>query len=93
MDQVAWLRITFFVSQRRGVILSGINLQARADQTISKLFQDTSFMVTKTKVKVRKPTDCTTTFRPAIAPVDDITLRVQPLYDSLELKRGRAARH
>ena len=41
-------------------------------------------MVTKMKVKVRKPTDCTTTFRRAIAPVDNITLRVQPLDESCE---------
>ena len=72
----------FLVSQRRDVILSENNLQARADQTISKVFQNTSFMVTKIMVKVRKRPDCTTTFRRAIAPVDDITLRVQPLYES-----------
>ena len=71
----------FLVSQRRGVILSENNLQARADQTISKLFQNTSFMATKIRVKIRNRPDCTTTFRRAIAPVDDITLRVQPLYE------------
>ena len=66
----------FLVSQRRDVILSEINLEARADQTISKLFQNTSFMVTKINVKVRKRPDCTTTFRRAITPVDAITVRV-----------------
>ena len=66
----------FLVSQRRDVILSGINLEARADQTISKLFQNTSFMVTKIMVKIRKRMDCTTTFRRAIVPADDITLPV-----------------
>ena len=66
----------FLDSQRRDVILPGTNLEARADQTISKPFQNTSFTVTKMDVKIRKPTDCTTTFRRTIAPVDDITLRV-----------------
>ena len=66
----------FLVSQRPAVILSENKIQTPADTTISKLFQNTSFMVTKTMVKVRKRPDCTTTFRRAIAPVDDITLRV-----------------
>ena len=66
----------FFVSQRPAVILSENEIQTPADWAISKLFQNTSFMVTKMKVKVRKRPDCTTTFRRAIAPVDDITLRV-----------------
>ena len=66
----------FLVSQRRDVILSENNLQAKADQTTAKLAQNTSFIVTKMELKVRKRPDCTTTFRRAIAPVDDITLRV-----------------
>ena len=66
----------FFVSQRPAVILSENKIQTPADTTISKLFQNTSFMVTKVMVEVRKRTDCTTAFRRAIAPVDDITLRV-----------------
>ena len=41
------------------------------------------------KVKVRKRMDWTTAFRRAIALADDITLRVQPLYESCEMKRGR----
>ena len=41
----------FLVLQRRDVILSGINLQARADQTILKCVQNTSFMITKIKSK------------------------------------------
>ena len=57
------------------MILAGNLLEARADQTISKLFTITSFTVTKIKVKVRKHPDRTTAFRGAIAPVDDITLR------------------
>ena len=35
------------------------------------------------KVKDRKRIDCTTAFRGAIALADDITRRVQPLYESL----------
>ena len=57
------------------MILAGNLLEARADQTISKLFTITSFTVTKIKVKVRKRTDRTTAFCRAIAPGDDITLR------------------
>jgi hypothetical protein len=66
----------FLDSQRPAVILSESEIQTPADTTISKVFQDTSFMVTKMKVKVRNRTDCTTTFRRAIAPADEITLRV-----------------
>ena len=76
MEPVAMVPYNFFVSQRPAVILSENEIQTPADTTISKLFQNTSFMVTKMKVKVRKRPDCTTTFRRAIAPVDDITLRV-----------------
>ena len=74
----------FLESQRPDVILSENEIQTPADTTISKRFQTTSFKVMKIMVKVPKPTDCTTTFRRAIAPVDDITLRVQPLYESCE---------
>ena len=66
----------FLDSQRPAVILSQNEIQTPADTMISKFFQDTSFTVTKMKVKVRKTTDCTTAFRRTIAPVDDITLRV-----------------
>ena len=48
------------------------------------LFQHTSFMVTKIMVKIRKRMDWTTAFRRTIAPVDDITIRVWPLYKSCE---------
>ena len=58
------------------MILSENEIQTPADTTISKLFQNTSFTVTKIMVEVRKRPGCTTTFRGAIAPVDDITLRV-----------------
>ena len=76
MGPVAMVPYNCFVSQRPAVILWESEIQTPADTTISKAFQNTSFMVTKMKVKVRKRTDCTTTFRRAIAPVDDITLRV-----------------
>ena len=65
----------FLDSQRPAVILSESEIQTPADTTISKAFQNTSFMVTEMKVKVRKRMDCTTPFRRAIARVDDITLR------------------
>ncbi len=57
------------------MILAGNLLEARADQTICSLFQNTIFTVTKNQVKVRKRPDQTTAFRRAIAPADDITLR------------------
>ena len=44
--------------------------------------QDPSFMVTTMKVEIRKRPDCTAAFRRAIALVNDITLLVQPLYES-----------
>ena len=65
----------FLVSQRLAVILAGNLLEARADQTICSTFQNTSFTVTKIKVKVRKHTDRTTAVHRTIALVDDITLR------------------
>ena len=65
----------FLVPQSLTVILAGNLLEARADQTIAKLFTIKSFTVTKIKVKVRKRPDCTTAIRGAIALVDDITLR------------------
>ena len=57
------------------MILAGNLLQARADQTIFKTIQNTSFMVTKIMIKVRKRTDRTTAFRRTIALVDDVNLR------------------
>ena len=66
----------FLDSQRPAVILSENKIQTPADTTISKVLQNTSCMLTKSTVKVRKRTGRTTTFRRAIAPVDDITLRV-----------------
>ena len=76
MEPVAMAPYNFLDSQRPAVILSQNEIQTPADTTICKSFQNTSFMVTKTMVKIRKRPDCTTTFRRAIAPVDDITLRV-----------------
>ena len=72
------------------MILAGNLLQARSDQTILKNFQNTSFMVTKLMVKVRKRMDRTTAFRRTIAPVDDMTARCNA---SCGMKRGRAAKH
>ena len=57
------------------MILAGNLLEARADQTIYKTFQNTFYLVTKIQIKVRKPPDSTTAVRRAIALVDDITLR------------------
>ena len=65
----------FLVSKRLTVILAGNILEARADQTIYKSFQNTFYLVTKIQIKIRKPPDRTTAFRRRIAPVDDITLR------------------
>ena len=76
MEQVAMAPYNFLDSQRPAVILSENEIQTPADTTIGKSFPNTSFMVTKTMVKIRKRMDCTTTFRRAIAPIDDITRRV-----------------
>ena len=57
------------------VIRAGDLLEARAEQTICSLFQNTQFTVMKIKVKVRKRPDHTTAFRRAIAPADEITRR------------------
>ena len=76
MEPVAMVPYNFCVSQRPAVILSGNEIQTPADTTIFKSFQNTSFLVTKTMVKVRNRTDRTTAFRRTIAPVDAITLRV-----------------
>ena len=66
----------FFAPQRPAVILWESEIQTPADTMISKLFQNTSFMVTKIMVEVRNRMDCTTAIRRAIAPVDAFTLRV-----------------
>ena len=47
----------FLDSQRPAVILSENEMQTPADTTISKLFQNTSFMVTEIKVEIRKRMD------------------------------------
>ena len=75
MEPVAMAPYNFLDSQRPDVILWESEIQTPADTTIFKCFQNTSFMVTKMKVKVRKRPDCTTTVRGAIAPADDIILR------------------
>ena len=70
---------------RQGVILARNLLDTRGD---FKLVRITSFTVTEIKAKVRTGLDCTTPFRGAIALADDFTLRVQPFYESCEMKRG-----
>ena len=82
MEPVAMAPYNFFVSQRPAVILWENKIETPADTTIFKDFQNTSSMVTKMKVKNRKRPDCTTAFRRTIAPVDAITRRLQPLYES-----------
>ena len=47
----------FLDSQRPAVILSGNENQTPADTMISKLFQNTSFTVTKITVEIRKRMD------------------------------------
>ena len=76
MEPVAMVTYNLCVSQRPAGILSGNEIQTPADITISKLFQNTSVMVTKIMAKVRKPINYTTAFRRTIAPVDAINLRV-----------------
>ena len=66
----------FLDSQRPTVILLENEIQTPADTTISKCFQNSSFVVTKIKAKIRKPISYTTVFRRTIAPVNAITLRV-----------------
>ena len=70
------------------MILSENDIQAPADKAILTEFLITSFSTSKIKVKVRKRPDHWSAFRGAIAPADDITLQVQPLYESCEMKRG-----
>ena len=66
----------FFVSQRPAVILSENDIQAPADRMILTEFRITSFSISKIEVKVPKRMNSTTPIRGAIAPADDITLRV-----------------
>ena len=65
-----------------------MKIQTPAGTTICKCFQNTSCLVTKVKVKVRKRPDCTTAFRRRIVLVDDILLRVSPFYESCEWYGG-----
>ena len=57
MEPVAMAPYNFLDSQRPDVILWENEIQTPANTTISKLCQNTSFMVTKTMVKVRKRMD------------------------------------
>ena len=66
------------------MILAGNLLEARADQTICSLFQNTQFTVTNIQVKVRKPTDRTTAFRGAIVLADDIIVRCNQFTNHVE---------
>ena len=81
------------VSQRQAVILSENDIQTPTDKMIQTEFLIILFPISKIKVKVQKRPNHWSAFRGAIAPADDIILRVQPLYESLEMIRGRAARH
>ena len=73
-----------FVSQRPAVMLSENEIQTPADRMIWTEFLITLVSISKIELKDRKRTDCRGRIRGAIAPVDDITLRVQPLYESCE---------
>ena len=57
MEPVAMAPYNFLDSQRPDVILWESEIQTPADTTICKSFQNTSFMVTKMTVEVRKRTD------------------------------------
>ena len=72
----------FLVSQRPTVILAENLLQTPEATTIWMDFAMTSIQATKIDPKDRKRIDCRGRIRGAIAPADDITLRVQPLYES-----------
>ena len=72
----------FFASQRPAVILSEKEIQTPVDKMIWTEFLITSFSMSKIEPKDQKRIGCGGRIRGAIAPVDDITLRVQPLYES-----------
>ena len=71
--------------------LAGFEIQTPADTTICKRFQNTAFMFTKTNVKVRNRTDCTTAFCRLIATVYDLRPAVnrQPGYRRVDSQSGR----
>ena len=66
----------FFVSQRPAVILSENEIQTPADKMIWTEYLFTSVSILEIELKDRKRIDCRGRIRGAIAPVDDITLRV-----------------
>ena len=66
----------FLDSQRPAVILAENLPLAEKARLIAKLFTMPSLTLTKIDREDRKRPDCTTSFRGAIAPADDITLRV-----------------
>ena len=74
----------FLDSQRPAVILSENEIQTPADRMIWTEFLITSVSMSKINLKDQKRIDCRCRIRGAIAPVDDITLRAQPLYESCE---------
>ena len=78
----------FFVSQRPAVILSENDIQIPADRMNLTEFLITSFSISKNWLKVQKRPDCWRSIRGAIAPADDITVRVQPFYESCEVYVG-----
>ena len=75
-NRLLWHRITFFVSQRTDVILSENKIQTPADRMIWTEFLITSVSISKIELKLRNRPDCRGRIRGAIAPVDEITLRV-----------------
>ena len=82
----------FFVSQRPTVILSEHAIQVPADKMILAEFLITSVSILKIKLKFPKRVNSVASIRGPVAPAEDIILRVQPFYESCEMKRGRAAR-
>ena len=88
METVACVRITFSFRNVQPWYFQKLKFKHRRTQRFLKFFENTSFIETEIMVKVRNRTDCTTAFRRTIAPVDDITLRVQPLYESCEWHVG-----
>ena len=68
-------RITFLFRNVH-VILSENDIQTPADRTILTEFWITSFSASKNQLKIQKRPDCWRSSRGAIAPADDIILRV-----------------
>ena len=78
----------FLDSQRPDVILLESEIQTPADTTISKCFQDTSFMVTKMTVGFRKLRIERPPFVEQLPHVGDITLRRNHYTNHVKLNVG-----